>query len=89
LAVVVLPFFLGLAFAFIINPAIKRIQKIFPNRNLAVSAFLISVFILFIVTIVLFAGQINNDFKRLNNAFRTYADSNKELIDDTSQRIKS
>ena len=37
LAVVVLPFFLGLVMAFAINPIIKKIQRLIPNRDLAVT----------------------------------------------------
>ena len=89
LAVVVLPFFLGLAFAFVFNPVIKRIQKFIPNRNLAVTLFLILIIVFIGGSIWLFANQISNDFKRLNKAFITFAETNNEELDDAAKTIKS
>ncbi len=89
LAVVVLPFFLGLAFAFLFNPFIKKIQRFIKNRNLAVTLFLISIIVLIGGITWLFANQISNDFKRLNATFRTYAENNSEELDETAKTVKS
>jgi len=89
LAEVVLPFIIGLTFAFIFNPLIKKIQRFIPNRNLGVTLFLISIIVITNGTIWLFANQISSDFKRLNTAFRTYAESNSDELDESTKKIKS
>ena len=89
LAVVVLPFFLGLALAFLFNPLIKKIQRLITNRNLAVTFFLISIIVLIGGSTWLFANQISNDFKRLNTTFRSYAENNSEELDETAKTVKS
>lgn len=89
LASVILPFIIGLTLAFAVKPLIKRIQKIIPNWNMATTLFLLSTLTVFIITIFLFATQISHDFKRLNNAFRIYAESNSEMLDKTAQKVKT
>ncbi len=89
LAEIVLPFFLGLALAFIFDPLIKKIQRFVPNRNLAVALFLISVIVVSTGSVWVFANQIGNDFSRLNTALRDYAEDNSEDINRSTKIIKS
>ncbi len=89
LANIILPFFFGLAFAYVFNPIIRKIQRIVPNRSIAVTFFLIFSMIIFLGSTVLLAKYINNDFTRLNNAIRNYVSNNSENIDETTKKIKS
>ncbi len=89
IAEVLLPFIIGIALAFIINPFVKRIQRFLPNRNLAVSLFLVLTVFVIGGTVWLFASQINNDFVRLNSTFKTFAESNGEMLNETTQKVKS
>jgi len=85
---IVLPFFLGLAFVYLVNPIVKRIQRLIPNRNLAVSVFLTSSLLIGIGAVLLFGNQIIKDFQRLNNAVISYAQSNSEQLDASTEKIK-
>ena len=85
----ILPFIIGLLLAYALNPFIKKIQKIIPNRNLAVTFFLFVAVVFIMGSIWGFGNHIVNDFKRLNNAFVTFVDDNSEDIDKTSSKIKS
>ena len=89
LAEIVLPFFIGLALAFVLNPIIKKIQKFVPNRNIAVALFLILVIVVSTGSVWVFANQISNDFNRLNTALRDYAEDNSDDIDRSTKIIKS
>ena len=86
---IVLPFIIGLLGAYFVSPIIKKIQHFIPNRNIAVSAFLVGFTALFIGIIMIFGTEIVSDFKRLNNAFETFADNNHEKIDESNEVIKS
>jgi predicted PurR-regulated permease PerM len=85
---VILPFVIGLILAFAVNPLVKRFQKVIPNRNLAVTVFLVSTTVLLVGSSVLFGGQVVKDFKRLNNAFAIFVDDNHENIDETARTVK-
>jgi predicted PurR-regulated permease PerM len=85
---VILPFVIGLILAFAVNPLVKRFQKVIPNRNLAVTVFLLSTTVLLVGSSVLFGGQVVKDFKRLNNAFAIFVDDNHENIDETARTVK-
>lgn len=85
---IILPFFLGLAFVYLLNPVVKRIQRLIPNRNLAVSVFLVSALLIGIGSVILFGNQIIKDFNRLNAAVVTYAQNNSENLDASTAKIK-
>lgn len=85
---VLLPFFLGLFGAFLINPLIKKTQKVIPNRNIATTITLFTSFVFLFGTIWIFSTQISNDFKKLNKAVHSYAISNADKIDSTTSRIQ-
>ena len=85
---IILPFFVGLIGAFMVNPLIKRIQKVIPNRNAAVTTFLALFFSITTAIILIFGVEIVDDVKRLNGAFQTFAQEHHEEIDETNQTIK-
>lgn len=85
---VVIPFFLGLAIAYLVNPLIEKIRRAIPNRNLAVSVFLVSGVALAIGLSIFFGSQIIRDFQRLNEAVVSYAQNNSEALDASTQQIK-
>lgn len=84
---ILLPFLLGLFLAFASKGAIYRIQKWIRNRNLAVTVYLLSVFLVIISALVLFSAYISHDARRLSNAFKTFATNNQEEIDGISQKV--
>ncbi|NQU31913.1 MAG: AI-2E family transporter [Bacteroidetes bacterium] len=86
---IVLPFFLGLGLAYLANPIIKKIQGIIPSRNIAVTIFFVAIILITTGSTLLFARQIANDFSRLNKSFRTYAESNKDKLDETTKTIST
>lgn len=72
-----------------VNPLIKKIQKVIPSRNAAVTTFLALFFALIFGIILIFGVEIINDVKRLNGAFQTFAQEHHEEIDETNQTIKN
>ncbi len=86
---VVLPFLIGLLLAGAANPLVKKIQKKIPDRNLAVGLLLLLATTVIIGSLFLFGKHIVRDFKRLNHAFVTFAESNKEELDSTAAEIKT
>ncbi|WP_405206342.1 AI-2E family transporter [Aquimarina sp. LLG6339-5] len=86
---IILPFIIGLILAYFIDPIINTIQKSIPNRNLAVTFFLIVSAGIFLCFIFLFGNQITHDFKRLNNGFTVFAENNSDTIDATGNKVKS
>lgn len=71
-----------------VNPIIKRFQRKIPNRNLAVTLFLLSALIVVSTITIIFGAQIVNDVKRLNHAFELFAEEHHEEIDETNAAIK-
>ncbi|MBD3636008.1 MAG: AI-2E family transporter [Crocinitomicaceae bacterium] len=86
---IVLPFIIGLLGAYLVSPLIKKLQRFIPNRNLAVTSFLLLAVILSAGIFYLFGSEIVDDFKRLNGAFKTFAQDNSAQIDETNETIKS
>ncbi|MFT7612829.1 MAG: putative PurR-regulated permease PerM [Parvicellaceae bacterium] len=86
---IILPFILGLIGAAIFNPAIKKIQKLIPNRSVSVTVLLTMIVGLFVGAIMLFSSLIVNDFKRFNEAFVIFADNNSEGIDEVTNEVKN
>lgn len=84
---VLLPFLMALFLAFASKNAIYKIQKWIKNRNLAVTAYLFSIFLLLATVLVLFSAYINHDAKRLSGAFKTFANNNEQEIDAASQKV--
>ena len=85
---IILPFFIGLALAALLNPLVRRIQTKVPNRSLAVSIFLTLSFVLIFGTSYLFGYLIVKDVNRLTKAFYTYATKHQSDLDDATQSIK-
>ena len=86
---IILPFIIGLIGAAAFNPVIKKIQKIIPSRNLAVSTFLILIVGLFAGSMVFFGSLVVKDLERFNNAFVVFADNNSEGIDEITNEVKT
>lgn len=86
---IILPFFVGLIGAFMVDPLIKRLQKVIPNRKLAVTTFLTLAVTTLLSIILLFGVEIVDDAKRLNNAFQTFAQDHEQEINETNQNIKN
>lgn len=84
---ILLPFLLGLFLAFASKNVIYKIQKRIKNRNLAVTAFLLSIVVIISTILVLFSAYINHDAKRLSSAFKTFASNNEQQIDQASQKV--
>lgn len=84
---ILLPFFIGIFLAFASKNLIYKIQKWIKNRNLAVSTYLLSLFIVFSSILVLFSAYINHDANRLTTAFKTFASNHEQQIDDASQKV--
>lgn len=85
----ILPFFIGLFLAFASRPAIKRIQRIFKNRDLSVTIYLLVLLGILFLAVLQFASYVNKDFNRLNQSFQTIVSENQDQLDKTQQKIKS
>jgi len=84
---ILLPFLMALFLAFTSKNAIYKIQKWIKNRNLAVTAYLLSIFVVIAVILIFFSAYINHDAKRLTGAFKTFASNNEQEIDAASQKV--
>lgn len=85
---VVIPFLIGLAGAYLLNPVVRKVQQKIPNRELAVTVVLGLSLLLVVGMGVFFGTQIFKDFERLNDAIVRYAEDNSESIDASTQQIK-
>lgn len=88
LAEAVLPFFIGLAFAAMINPVVRKIQKWIPNRHIAVSLFMGFVLLFTFGSTYLFGYLIVKDVNRLTKAFYTYATNHQSDLDEATKVVK-
>ncbi|UKN00398.1 AI-2E family transporter [Paracrocinitomix mangrovi] len=86
---ILLPFVIGLMLAAILNPLVKKVQRLIPNRNLAVTSLLVLTFAVFTSVLYIFGNEIVKDIQRLNGAFVTFADDHHEQIDETNAEIRS
>ncbi len=86
---IILPFFIGLALAALLNPIIRKIQKGIPNRSFAVSAFLAITFVLIFGISYLFGYLIVKDVNRLTKAFYTYATDHQSDLDEATQMVRT
>ncbi|MFT5777623.1 MAG: putative PurR-regulated permease PerM [Crocinitomicaceae bacterium] len=89
LAQIILPFFIGLVAAYYFNRIIVKLRKYIPNRNLATTLVITVSIAIFALSIGLFGKHVVHDFKRISNAFKTYAETNSEDIDATRNQVKS
>lgn len=85
---IILPFILGLVFAFSANPLVSKIQKLVKNRDLATTIFLFLSVGLIVLFFVFFTQYVNRDFKRFNQSFTILASKNQEQLDKTAQKVK-
>lgn len=87
-AEVLLPFVIGLILAYALNPTVVKIRRFIPNRNVAVTVFLLFSTIVFLSVIALFGTQLVRDTQRLGGAFSTFLETNSEQIDEGAQEVK-
>ncbi len=85
---IVLPFILGLVFAFAVNPIISKIQWFIKSRDLATTLFLIATIGFTILFFVFFTQYVNRDFQRFNQSFTILASNNQDQLDKTAQKVK-
>ena len=85
---ILLSFIFGMLMAFSVNPVILSIQKVFKNKNISVSIFLIVNTCLIILFFMFCTKYINNDFKRLNQSFTLLAENNQENLSHTTKKAK-
>ncbi len=86
---IILPFILAVFVAFILNPVIEKIQTKIKNRTLAVSTFLVGIFLL-IFNITLFLGDhIIDDSKRFVSSVEVFMDKNEDKINEVKNNIMS
>jgi predicted PurR-regulated permease PerM len=86
---VILPFLLGLFFAYISNAVVVKLQRFIRNRNLAVTTFLFIALSFSVGSFFFLGNLVVNDFKRLGNAFVTFSNDNSDQIDETTKTVKS
>lgn len=86
---ILLPFVIGLLVAYLASPVVKRVQRLIPNRNLAVTLLLVVTLAFSAGTLTFFGAQLVNDFQRLNNAFSMLLEQESETIDSTTATVKS
>lgn len=85
----ILPFLVGLIGAYFANAHVTKLQRFIPNRNLAVTAYLVVTLVFVLGILVLFGTQLVDDIQRLNSAFTTFTSDHQEEIESASDEIKS
>lgn len=86
---IILPFFIALLGAYFSNIHVRRLQKIIPKRDFAVTAYLVLVVAVGLGTVVLFGAEFVQDIKRLNGALTTFASNHQEEIEGVNDEIRS
>ena len=79
---IVLPFVWALFLAYLIDPWVKKIQRVVPNRNLAVTILIVPSLLIILGSIVLLGKHLVNDTTRLVHSLELFVDQNQEKIDD-------
>ena len=83
----VIPFLIGIALAFKCLPVIVKISRLVGSRTLATALFLAGITATLVLSVLLLAEYINNDFNRLRNSFQVVASQNKYKLDATAEKI--
>lgn len=86
---IVLPFVFAIFIAYLLNPVILKIQKKIPNRNLAITTFLVSATILVVCILIFFGAYLIKDTKRLVSAVDVFVEQNEEQINDIRKSVGS
>ncbi|MFK7921044.1 MAG: AI-2E family transporter [Bacteroidia bacterium] len=85
---ILLPFILGLIFAFASMPLIIRIQRVVKKRALATTLFIFLLTVSLLLAFVFSIQFINRDFQRINQSFSLLASNNQAEIDNTARKVK-
>ncbi|MCF8379435.1 MAG: AI-2E family transporter [Bacteroidales bacterium] len=83
-----LPFIFGLLMAFVCKPAIRWIQKLVRNKDLATGLFLAAIVGTSVIFFVFMAQYISRDFNRLNHSFQVVASENQDKLNSTQNKVK-
>lgn len=86
---IILPFFIGLIGAYLVNPLIKRMHQKGLNRNLVVTTYLFGSLILFLGIGFLFGAELVRDVKRLNNGIQTFVTDHQSQIDESNEQVRT
>jgi predicted PurR-regulated permease PerM len=84
---IVLPFFIALLIAYLLNPLIVRFQKKIPNKNLAVTTFLTVITSVIVLFVIFFGNHLIKDTKRLVDAINVFSKNNEQQIDSIKSTI--
>ncbi|PHR22805.1 MAG: hypothetical protein COA38_17635 [Fluviicola sp.] len=86
---IVLPFVFAIFIAYLLNPVILKIQQKIPNRNLAITTFLVSSTALIVCILIFFGSYLIKDTKRLVSAVDVFVEQNDEQITDIRKSVGS
>lgn len=84
---IVLPFVFAIFIAYLLNPIILKIQTKIPNRNLAVTSFLVSVGALFVCILIFFGSYLIKDTKRFVGAVDVFVVQHEDQINEIRENI--
>lgn len=84
---IVLPFIFAIFLTHLINPVIVRIQKKIPNRNLAITSFLVATFTIIVAVLFFFGSYFVKDTKRLISAVDVFIEQHEDQINDVKKSI--
>jgi putative permease len=79
---ILLPFVWALFLAYMVDPWVKRIQTKIPNRNIAVTVFILPTLLMVVGVFVWLGSHLVNDTARLVNSLELFADQNEKAIED-------
>lgn len=86
---IILPFIFGLGLAYLVNPIVNRFQKVFRNRNLSITLFLLVSITIVGLSSWGLGSQVTNDFSRLNGAFTKFTSDHQDKIDGATNTVIS
>jgi predicted PurR-regulated permease PerM len=84
---IILPFIIALFAAYLLNPTIKGIQRIIPNRTLAVTTFLVGSTLITLFSVFLLGNHVAKDFQRLTSAFEIFTEKHSEEIEHVKTEV--
>jgi predicted PurR-regulated permease PerM len=86
---IVLPFVFAIFIAYLLNPIILKIQTKIPNRNLAITTFIVSIISLFVCILIFFGSYLIKDTKRLVGAVDVFVVQHEDQINEVRKNVGS
>ncbi len=86
---IILPFIFAIFIAFLINPIIVKIQTKIPNRNVAITSFLVAAFALIVCVLFFFGSYFIKDTKRLISAVDVFVEQHEDQINDARKSVSN